>query len=199
MKSSKNSEKKFKSHGFVKFPTTSKRYHDTGEGGLSVFAIWQVVRKRACCIDLTALLTGEVVDPWFNEWIGKEEDRLYEMELKANNSGIALPRVEKVPKDLKTVLGNRKYHVTYTTRLVELPKDVVAALEAQRYMFLGHAVCPVHGVLYLGSSNGAWYDTKKDHYWTATKRDLTEEGKRLLKQIDKLYGCISKLRTVLDT
>jgi len=193
-------KKEIKSHGYVKFPHDNEMYYDDREGGMVVFAVWDFAKKCACCNDLEIYLFGTIANKWYDrflqEQLDKRVDRNIEDETDLYSNEIVktyLPVIER------SCIGDGKYYITEAPCYLE--KRFAVACDITRYMFMQKY--PLYlvkgGVLYLGSSNGCWVHKKTKNYWKASYKDLTDEGKNLVKLLNKLNGCKAKLLTVIDT
>lgn len=58
-------------HGLVKIPKLSDEWKDSGEGGLTFWAVWPMVGISACAVDLVFWATGNVA-PQFNKKDGED-------------------------------------------------------------------------------------------------------------------------------
>jgi hypothetical protein len=58
---------------------------------------------------------------------------------------------------------------------------------------------PLLASVCLGSSSEAYFDDQRGDYWTASRQDLTGEGRRLVRGLERLYGRPAELLTFLDT
>lgn len=47
--------------------------------------------------------------------------------------------------------------------------------------------------------NRSWYNNETDEYWQCSEKDLTDEGKELVRMLEKLYNRKGKFVTFLDT
>jgi hypothetical protein len=57
---------------------------------------------------------------------------------------------------------------------------------------------PLYAAVLLGSSGGSWVSEEGNH-WTCARKDLQEDGEKLVVGLEKLYGQKVELLTFLDT
>jgi len=57
------------SHGLVRFPVDDEDWKNSGEGGMSVFAVWKTVPDAVCAFDVAFFGIGNLV----SEWATREE------------------------------------------------------------------------------------------------------------------------------
>ena len=174
------------SHGLIRFPT---HLRDTGEGGVSVFAVWPYVDNAVCAVDVAFYPEGLILDPWFEE---ETQARLRELLAHAKPDVKAVPTLEYSEFE-----GGR---IVAGWRNAEMSPEVSLGVQYAEALLNGRTPCmPVAGAIYLGSSGGSWYDDDADNYWCASREDLSEAGSELIQALDQLYGVEGRLMTVLDT
>lgn len=172
-------------HGVIEFPTNLR---STGEGGVSVFAVWPVVDNAVCAVDVVFYPMGTILDPWFDD---AAQAKLREV-LENSTGSSSVPELAEDP------LSDNRIRVS--SRVVYMSPEVARGVQCAEELLLGQGPCvPVSGAVYLGSSGGSWYDDEADEYWCADKADLTEKGRTLIQALEELYGGPCRLMTVLDT
>lgn len=191
-------------HGYIKWPELGKTWKNSGEGGLSVWAIFMDRPKEAqCCIDIYNKTIGCGVTPWFNRLAIKAQDACYENimnEIALSCGTIPRQRIEKNNWAKESSDDYGRYTIVYGGgQPYKLPPEVIqAAMLCGNINDYAHSVVN-NGLIYLGSTGLSYWSDKLSHYWNAGHKDLTTKGKFLVSMLEDLYGYKAKFVTALDT
>ena len=167
-----------KQRGFVNFPTDSKTYKSSGEGGIYV-ELWAIPKDDRdwglCCGP------GGVYAAYSGTLLGTDN--------KINSDNW-----DEIEKALRS---DRHAPSHLPPQRFELEEEFFPQL---RSASPNYSSIPLLACISLGSTGWSGYCDDKG-YWRCRYEDLTEGGKQIYDALDKLYGTMTKLSLVtwLDT
>ncbi len=184
--------------GCVRWPS-GEPWHDSGEGGLWVYAFWKVETVPAS-------------KPMYDVRPGDEDyDELVDVRFEYERD----PFVRCIGPDSTILLPRSHTRVAGPDKTIVLPlPDVVSDDPGQIYYrdfdarpnwgdedydrWHLDAGVGVLAAVCLGTSGPSWCDAD-GNYWACTDETLTENGRQLLAHLDALYSRGHHFVTYLDT
>lgn len=179
--------------GFVNFPTESKEFRNSGEGGMFVFLV--VVEPSEIDFDnrWPVCCTNSVVIPLGDGVVG--DDQLPEPPLVDYTK---IGSKEEMSAAMKAEEANHPSLFHYPHCYDNREPD-----ETDEGFFkrVDNSI-PYLAAIMLGSTGwSGWCDRSGNGNWRCTLEDLSEEGRALYELVEKLYGDRGELHlvTYLDT
>lgn len=138
-------------HGYIRWPVPGDTFMDTGEGGLSVYAVWLSAETEVCLPGAVAWITGDVV-------FWHEEDRL-------------MTPVEGLPKDLWPTRSNTRIAFSETPDIYE---DTAGC---QGFLYLGSTRLALAHRDSDGEYGGVYFQATMDDLTDEGRRLLSQLSK----------------------
>jgi hypothetical protein len=171
-------------HGYVNFPVNDERLRSTGEGGMFVKLV--VVDDREYDDTPWTICCGAgITDHLTEQMVGDDQAEAPRLELAKPD--------ESAEQALAAIQAHDAAHKAWEGRHFPFLDDEDQSegkYRSRQYL----------ASMLLGITGWSGYDDAKEAYWRCTRDDLSDDGKALVTQLERLYpNCTIHLLTFLDT